>query len=160
MLLQYRCTPGKSMSEHVGPRLQPLSRCSIVCFGAPQLHSLFGVIFHLWRVAAVRPTFDLALFRATHSFLSRLVPHASVSVGCWTASVVLLSHSFHCSILDADASFGFKLLAFIKLLRDLSLFFGGTWPKRVCLGSYSCLNFCVLVLISRRMCGGAMPASL
>ncbi len=38
------------------------------------------------------------------------VPHAIVSVGFWTASDTLLSHSFHCSILDVDASFGFRLL--------------------------------------------------
>ena len=47
----------------------------------------------------------------------------------------------------------------IKALRDLSLLRGLTQPQRVYPGSFFCLGFLVLALVSLRMCGGAMPAS-
>ena len=59
----------------------------------------------MWRASAVRPTFDLALFRATHSFLSRSVPHASVSVGFWPASDILLSDRTEKVRMSIDVSF-------------------------------------------------------
>ena len=48
----------------------------------------------------------------------------------------------------------------MKLFLDLRRLLAGTCSKSGCLGSVSCLNFSNLVVVSLRISGGAMPASL
>ena len=139
----------------MGPRLQLYSICSMVCSDAPQVHSLLSEIFHLCRFFAVLPTLALALLSVTHSFLGRSEPLGRFLLGCWTASLfVVLSHSLHLSSLRCEAAVGSRLSASMKLLRDLSLFLGWTCPKRVCLGSVSCLCSFVIFLVSQSVVNG------
>ena len=55
---------------------------------------------------------------------------------------------------------GSRLLFVKKLFLDFRRDGGGLWPYKGCLMSVSCLDFSVLALASRRISGGAIPASL
>ena len=88
------------------------------------MHSLVGLSFHLFRVLAVFPTFALALFSATQSFLGRFVPVGRHSAGSWTASFGMSSH--FCQLLrrQAAAELGSKLSTVLMLFLDFNLLLG------------------------------------
>ena len=169
ILSRHSCIHSSAVSVHssrsmfvvLGPSSQSSKMCSIVCDGWPQGHSLVGFSPHLCRFFPVRPTFALPRFNVTQSFLCRWVPVGNCSVGSGRASLSGdWSHSVQLSILWWCADWGFILSFVMKLFLDLRRGLAGTWSKSGCLGSVSCLNFSNLVVVSLRISGGAIPASL
>ena len=76
---------------------------------------------HLCRFLPVLPTFALARFRVTQSFLSRSVPLGSSSTGSWTAQLMWLSHSFHLLRRLLVVWLGSRLSVAMKLFLDFNL---------------------------------------
>ena len=98
---------------------------------------------------------------ATLSCLGSSVPLGSLSVG---SCVELLAdsslHSLHLPSLYVEDVSGSRPLQVAKLFLDLSLPFVSVCSKVGCLGSRLSLCFSIIVCVSLRMCGGAIPASL
>ncbi len=113
---------------------------------------------HLWRLSFIFPSFDLALFKVTQSFLTRFEPGGSFSSGFGRALFCcLLLYSRQRSILYEAAWLGLISCTVTKLLWDLSLRLTSWCPYIECLGSFSCLCRSIFVIVLRWICGGEIP---